>query len=194
MAKNPHPTPEQLRQLLVYDDTTGLFLWRARPLEMFPCHRSGNTWNARFSGKPAFISDDTHGYKFGRIFGRNLKAHRVAFALCHGYWPPGDVDHINGNRQDNRISNLRPASRAENLRNQIGSRGGTSKYLGVSWSTRRRKWIATVKPSGRNAKYLGQFDCEIDAAICRDVGAMKYHGAFASLNFPAIGNSGQSTQ
>jgi hypothetical protein len=74
------------------------------------------------------------------------------------------VDHINGNGLDNRRSNLRPATSAENVRNRSGLRAGnTSGFRGVIWEKSRSKWRAQIKVDGRN-RYLGRFDDPAEAA------------------------------
>jgi hypothetical protein len=75
---------------------------------------------------------------------------------------PREVDHLNGDRLDNRRSNLRVCTRAENAQNSP-SRFGTSRHRGVSWNFKREKWVAQGKINGRNY-YLGQFDDELAAA------------------------------
>jgi len=95
---------------------------------------------------------------------RHILAHRLAWEMIHGPIPEGmQIDHINRIRDDNRIDNLRLVSSAENRWNSEGLKGSTSKYKGVSYVASKRKWIAQCSIGGV-AKYLGQFDHEIDAA------------------------------
>lgn len=98
-------TPFELRQLVEYDPETGSLIWK---------QRDGNArLNSKLAGKPAFaqLSD---GYLTGRIKGKNYKAHRIAWAVAYGEWPQGQIDHINGDRSDNRLPNLRVVSNSEN--------------------------------------------------------------------------------
>lgn len=100
--------------------------------------------------------------------------------------PPAgiEVDHINGNPLDNRRSNLRLATRAQNTRNRKKPiRGVTSQYKGVTWDKSRNKWLAAIGFSGRRIN-LGRFVLEIDAALAYDRAAIRYFGEFARLNFP----------
>ena len=94
------------------------------------------------------------------------------------------VDHINHDGMDNRIANLRPATYSQNLYHRK-KRAGTkhSKYKGVSWKKDRRKWVARIGFEKKDI-HLGCFHSEIDAAKAYDAAAKKYHGEFASLNFP----------
>jgi hypothetical protein len=97
--------------------------------------------------------------------------------------PPGMVvDHINRNRWDNRRSNLRACTQAENLQNRRKSRG-TSVFKGVFWHTRRRKWLATIGHMGKTIQ-IGFFDEEIKAARAYDDAARRLFGQYACLNFP----------
>jgi hypothetical protein len=94
------------------------------------------------------------------------------------------VDHINHNGLDNRKANIRPSTRAQNNRNRliIKRKGASSKYKGVSWRKRKKKWLARICVNGEK-KLVGYFKDEIQAAKAYDKAAKKYHGEFASLNF-----------
>ena len=91
------------------------------------------------------------------------------------------VDHINGNRLDNRIENLRLATQSQNQRNASPRPNGTSKYKGVHWCKTNKKWRAGIWLGKRIN--LGRFDIEIDAAKAYDKAAKKHFGAFARTNF-----------
>lgn len=93
-----------------------------------------------------------------------------------------EVDHINGDGLDNRRANLRVCSGADNVKNVPGV-PKTSKYKGVSWWARHRKWRAGISVNYRY-HFLGAFDDEIQAAYAYDEAAICYHGEFAWLNFP----------
>jgi hypothetical protein len=95
------------------------------------------------------------------------------------------ADHINHNGLDNRIANLRPATRAQNNYNRliIKRKDSSSKYKGVAWKEDRKKWRARLHFNGKLI-FLGYFKDEIQAAKAYDQAAKKYYGQFAYLNFP----------
>ena len=116
MVESNLPEPDLLRQVLSYDPESGSLSWLSRSVGMFTgsekCRpeAAAARWNSRFAGKPAFQTDFSQGYKCGEFNGQTLLAHRVVWAIHYGQWPKGVIDHINHNRADNRISNLRDVS------------------------------------------------------------------------------------
>lgn len=140
------PEPELVAELMRYDPSTGGLEWRERPKESFRSQRESEAirWNARYAGKPAFTAKMGGGYYCGAINKIALQAHVVAWCLHYGKWPSGEIDHINGNRQDNRLENLRNVTRADNARNRRTPRNNTSGVIGVSYCKRDRVWIAHI--------------------------------------------------
>lgn len=183
MAKVDSITPEILRELLSYDPDTGKLYWKPRPAEMFresdlrTRNHSCNQWNGRYAGKEAFTAY-LHGYKQGRVLGRYASAHRVAWAIHHGEWPEGEIDHINMERDDNRIANLRLATSSNNHMNRGRQENNTSGVKGVYWQKARGKWMAQIQVAGKQI-FLGRYatKSEAHAAYCES--AKKYHGEFA---------------
>ena len=158
---------------LMYEPDTGKLIWR---------HAS--CVYKRFRGKVA-TSLHGEGYRQIGVAGKTYLAHRVIWHMTYGEWPDGDIDHINGDRSDNRLSNLRVATRQENIRNGRG-KIHTSKYKGVSWDKSRSKWAAYCKYDGK-VKNLGRFDKEEDAAMIYDNFVRDKFGAFARTNIhPAL--------
>ena len=173
MTKTDLPTPETLRKLLSYDPDTGLLTWKRRPLEMFATKRAGNSWNSRLCGKPALSYDNGRGYKRGMIFNKFHLAHRVVYAIYHGAWPVNQIDHINGDKSDNRIANLRDVTHAENGRNTPMRINNTSGHTGVSWNINAGKWRARIMVRGKT-KHLGFFPGIEDAIAARAAADVKY--------------------
>lgn len=163
------PTVRQLRQLLSYEPESGVLRWRVT---------RGS--RAKVGGVAGSIDADT-GYVRITINYRRFLAHRVAWAICHGKWPSAFMDHRDGNRKNNRINNLREANLSQNSRNCSSRRKSTSKYLGVSWHSGKKKWEARIS-DGTRSHHLGTFDDEFDAARAYNTTALKIHGQFARLN------------
>jgi hypothetical protein len=92
-----------------------------------------------------------------------------------------DTDHINGNRLDNRRTNLRVCTTTQNVRNATKRENTSSRFKGVYWCKRVSKWMARVSLNSKGI-YLGYFDDEIDAAKAYNEAAQKHYGEFAKLN------------
>jgi hypothetical protein len=178
----PHSTLTQaiVKELLDYDPETGVLTWKPR--------LRNNPWNAKYAGKPAGskqTNKNLKSYLGVAIFQKRHLAHRVIFLYCYGELPENDIDHINGNGLDNRLINLRKATRSENLKNQRKSYKNTSGVTGVSWHRASNKWRSTIKTLQKQF-HLGAFDNFIDAVCARKsaeimLGFHKNHGKSRSL-------------
>lgn len=144
MSEAKLPSADVIRQLLHYDPKTGKLWWRFRGREWFKSDRSFRTWNMCYAETEAFTCYDASGYRQGNLFNARTKAHRLIWAWVNGEWPKGDVDHINGVRDDNRIENLRDVTRAENLRNVRRRGDNTSGHVGVSLLPKTKRWRVRV--------------------------------------------------
>ena len=166
-------TPQQLAELLAYDPETGVLTWRRRARELFKTDGECLRWNNRYAGTRAF-SLNNHGYRDGMIFRRMYRAHRVVWAIHHGVWPDGQIDHINGDRDDNRIANLRLATRSANCRNTKLRKNSSSGIMGVS--PFKGRWRAYIRDGGKNI-HLGIFSTAAAAAAARKSAEQKlgYH-------------------
>lgn len=159
--------PSELRALLAYDASTGELLWRMR--------RQGTPqWNARYAGKPALTATDDRGYRVGEILHSRALAHRVAWAIHHGEWPTAHIDHISGDRTDNRMSNLRLSPGGENARNAQRSTRNKSGVTGVRWYRQVGKWHAQIMVDGRN-HHLGFFNGFDEAKAAREAANSTYN-------------------
>lgn len=177
MAECQLPSIKQLRQLLVCDPERGRLYWRERE----GVSRAVSAFNKRFAGKEALIGKSVDGYKRGKVLGVPVRAHRVIWAMFHGDWPLHQIDHINGIRSDNRISNLRAVTNAENMKNQFRSPRNTSGATGVYWSLKPAMWRSTIKCNGKRIS-LGYFK-DFEAAVAarkraeQELGFSQRHGA-----------------
>ncbi len=98
-----------------------------------------------------------------------------------------DVDHINGDRLDNRRNNLRVCTRSQNLVNKkLILKGTSSEYRGVCLYKRTGKWVSYINVDSHRI-HLGYVETEIEAALAYDRAATRLHGVFAQLNFPENG-------
>lgn len=166
------PPAETLRELLDYNPETGMLIWRPRPATT----RHDRAWNTRFAGREAGLVD-AFGYRKLRLAGQRLFAHRLAWKIIYGDEPPAGVDHINGDKLDNRIANLRPATKSQNGANAKTRRDSSTGVKGVHFNRRRWKFEANVKANGRQYK-VGYFDTLDQAKAARDAKARELHGAF----------------
>lgn len=186
-AAKKTPGQSELMTLLKYDGNTGKLYWLPRVETMMRDRPKGkkwaaSNWNSKNADKEAFTSSDARGYKHGKINGVKYQAHRIIWKMVHGY-EPDIIDHINGIPSDNRISNLRSGSMADNCRNYEKSGDFSSKYRGVCWHKKDERWIAQINLDGNKRKRIGAFKLEEAAAMAYDAFAIEHHGEFATLNF-----------
>ncbi len=137
-------TAQKLRDLVVYDPDTGLFA------------RKHDENHRRKAGDIVGTMSAT-GYWVYTITNTQYKLHRLAYMYMTGEMPPAQIDHINGNRADNRWANLRAATQAENGTNQKRSVRNKSGVSGVSWDNQFRKWHAQIRHNGKRV-HLGRYD------------------------------------
>lgn len=155
-------TREQLINSIAYDKCTGIF--------------------TRYdTGKIAGSVCKYQGYVTISILGKRYKAHRLAWYYEYGEMPKHkQIDHINHNRSDNRISNLRLVTHKENSLNQKKPKNNTSGQIGVYWNKKECQWMSRIMIDGKR-KYLGLFD-EFEEAVYayeeakKSLGFHKNHG------------------
>jgi len=164
-----HDTQTDIRNLIDYDPLIGEFRWKV--------DRRGGEKKGNLSGW------ESSGYLVITVFGKDYRAHHLAWLFCHGELPVGEVDHKNGNRSDNRIANLRLATRAENACNRGASSNNTSGWCGVHFSKAAEKYQAEIGLASKTY-YLGVYDSpEIAAAVYNHV-CQQIHGDFARPDLP----------
>lgn len=137
---------EKAREMLAYDPTTGNFTWRKKPNRCIPV------------GAPAGFAH-CNGYLSISLGGVTVLAHRLAFAMTHGYWPDSLIDHRDGNKRNNSIANLRAGSKSLNALNQHGKPRSSTGFRGVHHSRSRRRFVARL-----NNRYLGSFPTAEEAS------------------------------
>lgn len=157
---------DAIKQYLSYDPETGHFTWIKSS-----CLRPISGTRAGYK--------KTNGYIGISLFGKHMLAHRAAWAVSYGYWPQSEIDHINRVKSDNRLCNLRLASRQENAsnsptpaRNRLGVKGVGKKY---------NKYLARIW-DGSKTKTIGRFDTAEEAKKCYDEAIRALRGEFSSTH------------
>ena len=178
MAAKRMPSIRQIRQLLSYDPAAGILTWKPRRRNQFPTGHEWQwkIWNARHANKPA--GGLQHGYIKINLNTCFFYAHRLIWLLVHGRPVPNEIDHIDGNRENNRIDNLRPATRvinSINVRTRLNTVTGVKGVNFCKETGRYRVHITRDKKTFR----LGRFDTVAEAAAVRRKAATRLHGAFA---------------
>jgi hypothetical protein len=195
MSTKPLPSPELLRQLLRYEPDTGKLYWRERSVDLFTATEKRSAehacaqWNSRFAGKEAFTANNGQGYKQGCILGKTYKAHRIIWAIVYGEWI-GEVDHINGIRDDNRIEQLRDGSNGKNRKNLRLPPSNKSGVMGVCWAKESKKWHSYINDNGKRV-CLGYFENFDEAVSVRKKAEVRYgyhknHGNQSAACEPSI--------
>ncbi|RWO22811.1 HNH endonuclease [Mesorhizobium sp.] len=176
MAKHITITAEYVRSRIDYDPETGILTWKARPVR----NPIDKMWNTRFAGT-TIRHTQTSGYIQFKLDGKNYLGQHIAWVIAHGVWPAHLVDHENRIRDDNRLSNLRDATRSQNNSNTKPYSNNTLGFRGA-WQNGKR-WAVRISSQGKRI-YCGTYDSKEDAARAYDVIAKQVHGEFATLNFP----------
>lgn len=162
-------TAEYLARVISYDPHTGIFIWiknsRRTDLTGLP---AGNI--QKWGYREISFRDSNRKVRF--------KAHCVAWFIMTGDWPTFDIDHRNGNRDDNSWSNLREATRSQNNMNSGPPKNNSSGVKGVRWNQRYRKWESNIRING-SAVYLGRFFEFEDAVSARKIAEIQAFGEFS---------------
>ena len=121
-----------------------------------------------------------NGYLRVNISRKAYYIHRLVFMWHYGYFPK-EIDHIDGNPQNNKIENLREATHAQNNKNLGVKKNNASGFSGVGFCNTRKKWYAQIMFDGKR-KTLGRFENKEEAILCRKMGEIKYFGEWRRMN------------
>ena len=157
-------TVDLLNELLTYDRETGKLYWKSA--------RQGVT-----VGKEAGALDK-EGYSILRINYKRYRTHRVVFLMHKGYLP-AVLDHIDGDRANNRLDNLRPASLSQNQHNRKLNKNNKSGFKGVSYNSKSKMFLASIKHQ-RQTIFLGSYKTPEEADKVVRVAREELHGNFAN--------------
>ena len=160
MLKYKNITVDEVREAFDYDEETGQLIWK-----IAPCNR--------VSIGDVAGSYDKNGYRRTGYKGGTYFIHRLVFGYVHGKFPSNDIDHIDGDPANNRISNLRSVSRQENLKNTKLSKNNSSGVGGVYWNKKTSKWETAIGIKGKKS-YLGLFADFFEACCARKSAENKY--------------------
>lgn len=171
--KRRQVTQALVRELLDYDPTTGVLVWRVRSSKWFDNddHRCA-VWNARFSGKVAG-SINAHGYVVTSVLGYRHPAHCLIWLWMTGEWPKGEIDHGDHDRTNNRWLNLSDAGALANRKNKRLYASNSSGVPGVAWENSAGKWRARINVNGQT-KHLGLFEDMPAAVAARKAAETKF--------------------
>lgn len=159
------PTQQALQELLSYDLQTGLLHWKERSRSLFTDDKSHKTWNTRYANKEAFTAVNSKGYRIGGINDTIYSAARIIYKLVHDI-DAIQIDHSDGNRANNRITNLENVTGLMNQKNMKTPITNTSGHIGVTWDASRNKWAARIKVNSRHIN-LGRYAEFNDAVAAR---------------------------
>jgi len=171
------PTPKELQEILVYFPTKGTLFLRERKVSFWEdtvesAEKKAKRWNKNNAGKQAFRTIN-QGQFVGTILRRNLKASRVCWAVHTGEWPKYMIDHVNGNRFDNRIDNLRDVP--QKICQSNPSKGRIANVLpdGVRWVNAEKKWMSFIYIGSKQIP-LGLWGTKGDAMMARKMAELKF--------------------
>lgn len=155
----PDLSAERLRELVAYDEATGLFTRRV------------SISNRSAVGSPAGYLHRATGYVYATVDGTRHRAHRLAWLYVYGMWPMGVIDHLDGDPANNRIANLRDVTQLQNVRAGKASIG----HAGYHFRPDTGKWRALIQVAGRSV-HLGYFKTQEEASAAYKAAKETHHG------------------
>ena len=159
---------DRANALLNYDSDTGFLSWNISPSNNIKPGKRAGTISRR-------------GYLKVKIGGKSYPAHHLVWLLANGSYPESEIDHIDGDKLNNRISNLRLANRHQNNTNVLKRKDNTSGFKGVTWRPKRNKWAARISINGKR-KNLGHYETKEEAAEAYIKYSLAHHGEFSPFN------------
>lgn len=168
------PSRAFLNSVFRYEN--GKLFWKERPRDHFASQRAASVWNTMCKGKRAG-GERKSGYRDVCIDGVRYLEHRVIAAFHWGTLGASEVDHINGDKSDNRIENLRLCTHTENALNRPGKANGLPKH--VYFSKREQKYKVSMRSRGQRY-YLGTFDTLEQAEVVARKSRAELHGEFSN--------------
>jgi hypothetical protein len=166
---NKFPSPAELHALMRYED--GKLIWR---------ERGNGKFDNQFAYKEAGCKKRSDGYSIVAWNKSGILVHRVVWTMFNRQLEKGeDIDHINGNRADNRIENLRLCSRTENLRNAQKRKDNQSGFKNVNWNALTNSWRVKFAVDGKS-KCFGLYLDKDEAVEVSKIVRRCLHGQFAN--------------
>ena len=161
------PSVTKLNELFIYDAKTGELRWLSIP----------KSFKRAKVGDLVGTVGAKHGYRVVGIAGKYYYVHRIIWKMVTDSEPSHQIDHADGDRLNNRFSNLREATNAQNRWNSRLAKNNSSGVKGVCWESGRNTWVATV-----NCKRIGRFKSKQDAILARMNAAAEMHGEFVRVS------------
>jgi hypothetical protein len=163
-------TKELLDELFIINIGSGIFYWKKRISIRCVIDKIAGT--------------NSNGYKRIGIYGYYYGRSRLLWFYVYGYWPI-QIDHINLNRSDDRLQNLREVTNQQNQFNRLPYLNKSSKYKGVCWHKKANKWMAYIQKNGKS-RHLGLFGKETLAAEAYNLAAKQLFGIYSYLNIIGV--------
>lgn len=154
-------TQKEVKKYLDYNPDTGIFKWKLQKSNNIKKgDKAGTLYNT--------------GYTMIGINKKNYLAHRLAWLYVYGKFPKNGTDHINRNKSDNRIENLRDVNQLENMKNKSKYKNNKSGIIGVNWHKRDKKWMVQIQINNKKI-HFGCFELKVDAIKVRKQAEIKYN-------------------
>ena len=170
------PPIKWLHECFELDADTGTLTWKARPVHHFKTVNSAKSVNSRCAGNKVGQINDREYRKLTFTWDgkrANWYQHRIIWAMHYGQWPTKSLDHIDGNKTNNAIKNLREVTVAENSKNRPIQKNNTSGHVGITWDKFTSKWVAQIGIKGKMIR-LGRHPNIEDAIAARQAAEVEY--------------------